>query len=483
MNKYFSTIILSALLAGASSVYAQKTAYTGGIGFDTPQIERKDNQIHATFNIILDSLRLKRQSMLTLTPMLVSADGNQVRRFTPVMVGSRVPMILYKRGELSPMPAEPQPEQMIRRRNSTSQHIPIEFSIPFEEWMRSASIQVDEYAGGCAMCEQGYMRYKLTDRLLSERYVPQYTVAYVTPEPEPVKVRSDRFVARFNFVVGRYELLRDFQGNAREFARVDSVARNIMGNKDLTVTNVAIDGYASPEGSYTSNLTLSRNRAQAFVEYLARTYGLQSNLFKVTGHGEDWDGLVKAVEASGMEKKEEVLDIIDRYSIEGGREAKLMALSAGNPYRYMLTNFYPPLRRTEYAFTYNVRPFSVEEAREVIKTKPALLSLNEMYLVANSYPEGSRDREEVLETAANVYPDNPVSRLNLMASRLNANRTNAVEEALIALGNMPEAQNNLGILYARRGENEKAKACFRKAGDLQAARHNLQELEKAEKDQ
>src|SRR3712207_6834800 len=99
MNKYFSTIILSALLAGASSVYAQKTAYTGGIGFDTPQIERKDNQIHATFNIILDSLRLKRQSMLTLTPMLVSADGNEVRRFTPVMVGSRVPMILYKRGD------------------------------------------------------------------------------------------------------------------------------------------------------------------------------------------------------------------------------------------------------------------------------------------------------------------------------------------------------------------------------------------------
>lgn len=48
---------------------------------------------------------------------------------------------------------------------------------------------------------------------------------------------------------------------------------------------------------------------------------------------------------------------------------------------------------------------SDEEAAEVLKKDPRLLSLNKMYRVANLYPVGSDDYNRVLETAAAVYPD------------------------------------------------------------------------------
>ena len=117
---------------------------------------------------------------------------------------------------------------------------------------------VDEQVQGCAGCEEGAMRYNLLERLVKEEYRPQFTTAYVMPTPEPVKMRSDRFVARFNFKVNRYELLPNLGNNRVEFARVDSVAQVILRNSDVQVKNVTIDGYASPEGTDAGNLKLSQ---------------------------------------------------------------------------------------------------------------------------------------------------------------------------------------------------------------------------------
>ena len=69
------------------------------------------------------------------------------------------------------------------------------------------------------------------------------------------------------------------------------MANAILGNKDVTVRTVNIDGYASPEGQEANNIRLADGRAKSFVKYLEQTYGLSTRLFHVEGHGEDWAGL------------------------------------------------------------------------------------------------------------------------------------------------------------------------------------------------
>ena len=74
-------------------------------------------------------------------------------------------------------------------------------------------------------------------------------------------------------------------------------------------------------------------------------------------------------------------------------------------YRYILDNIYPRLRHSDYTVTYTVRPFSIEEAKEILKTKPQQLSLQEMFLVAQTYEPGSPEFNEVFDIAVRLFPD------------------------------------------------------------------------------
>lgn len=86
-----------------------------------------------------------------------------------------------------------------------------------------------------------------------------------------------------------------------------------------------------------------------------KRYGLPSSLIvSVNGMGEDWDGLRSAVEESDMPEKAEILSIIDGYGIFEGRELQLLNMRGGQPYRRMLRELFPPLRRVEVKLDYMV---------------------------------------------------------------------------------------------------------------------------------
>ncbi|WP_211833758.1 OmpA family protein, partial [Porphyromonas levii] len=307
---------------------------------------------------------------------------------------------------------------------------------------------------------------------------PVFVLSYITPEVEPVKVRADRHTATFNFVVAKHDLIRDYKNNASEFARVDKVVSEVVKNKDLTVTEFAIEGYASPEGNFESNRALAGRRANAFADYLVSTHGVSKSQFKVTGHGEDWEGLKAAVSKSALSTKSQVLDVIANTPNADARDAKIRAIDGGKTYNDLLTNYYPPLRRTEYVIAYNVRAFSVDEAREVIKTNPKLLSLNEMYLVAKSYPAESKEFKEVFDIAARLYPNEPVAIINASAADIEGGNYQAAIDRLSKLSNNAAALNNMGVAYAKMGDADRAMECFNKAIELGSseAMANLKEL-------
>ncbi|WP_211642696.1 OmpA family protein, partial [Porphyromonas levii] len=307
---------------------------------------------------------------------------------------------------------------------------------------------------------------------------PVFVLSYITPEVEPVKVRADRHTATFNFVVAKHDLIRDYKNNAAEFARVDKVVSEVVKNKDLTITEFSIEGYASPEGDFESNRALAGRRANAFAEYLVSAHGVQKSQFRVADHGEDWKGLEQAVSKSSLSTKSQVLDVIATTSNPDARDAKLRAIDDSKTYNELLKVYYPPLRRTEYVIAYKVRPFSVDEAREVIKTNPKLLSLNEMYLVAKSYSAESKEFKEVFDIAARLYPNEPVAIINASAADIEGGNYQAAIDRLSKLSNNAAALNNMGVAYAKMGDADRAMECFNKAIELGSseAMANLKEL-------
>ena len=466
--------ILLALAAVAFAMPAAADNYNGRVAFTqtTPKVGK--DSIRFGVNVVLDQVALGSRTLLTLTPKLVSEDGTQTYSFSPVSVGGRNRQIMWKRHNIAGT-------QPVYHKNGSAQTVSLALAAPNVSWVKKARLVVDEQVQGCAGCEQGEMRYNLLSRLVKEEYRPKFTTVFVTPKPEPVKTRSDRFIARFNFRVNRSELLPELGNNRVEFARVDSVAKAILLNTDVKVKNVSIDGYASPEGTDAANLKLSQNRALSFADYLRRTYKLSRGVLNGVGHGSDWEGLRNSVIAdANVPNKQGVLDVLAAAGNNEMRKTNLRKLDAGQPYAYLLANHYPPLRRTEYQFTYTVRDFNLEEAIQRIYSNPSLLSLNEMYLVANHYAAGSVERRNALETAQRVYPNAPESRFNALAYRMAQGEQVNEEQFLVNYTASPEKWNNLGVYYGLRKDYARAKECFSRAGNLPAAQANLAELAKVE---
>ena len=262
---------------------------------------------------------------------------------------------------------------------------------------------------------------------------------------------------------------------------IHSMFDKVQNDKNLTITGISIEGFASPEGPLKFNEQLSQKRAEALKKYLSENEKVPANLYKVSFGGENWDGLVKALEASSMKDKETFINIIKNTSDDALRKKEIMRVAGGVPYRAMLKDIYPGLRKVDCKIDYTVVNFDVEQGRIVIKTNPKYLSLNEMYQVANSYPKGSDDFVNVFDIAVRMYPNDEVANLNAAAVALSKKdvRT-AIKFMEKANKQTAEYINNSGVYDFLNGDINQSIAAFTQAAHMsnEAAKANLKQLQK-----
>lgn len=475
-NITYILLLVSALIIPALGANAQVVT-ADNVKIEQITVDKEGNNVKIDMNINLDDLYLKKNQMIILTPVLKAADNSDTRKFQPVVVmGSRRNRTLERQMDFEGFRFETLPQVMQRRYNKKQQSIPLTLNTTYSEWLRGGQLMFFENKLGCSMEPISDIEYKVYDPVLPLLIEPVYAVNYVTPPVEEVKQRSESHTAHLNFEVGKSTLLRDFQNNASILAEVDKIISEIRNDDNLTITQFQVIGYASPEGNEASNMKLSQDRARAFVSYVTSRYNLPQSSIKIDWRGEDWEGLRRVVEDSFLSNKNEILYAIDEPDVNR-RKTKLKQLNGGETYRMLLRDYYPQLRRNDYTIAFVARPFSVNEAKEQIKTKPQYLSLNEMFLVANTYPMGSDSFKEVFDIAVRLYPQSPVAQQNTAALEI---ENGAYDSAINRLKNidMPEAYNNIGVAYAKKGDYQRALEAFDKAiaGGVENAKSNKEQL-------
>ena len=303
------------------------------------------------------------------------------------------------------------------------------------------------------------------------RYAPvsveqALTVSFIKPAIEDVKERSSEVgKAYLEFVVDRSEIVPNFRNNTVELQRIQELIRQIANDPDATITNISITGFASPEGTANYNMELSKRRATSFKDYIKNLYSLRENLFTARGAGEDWATLERLVSHSSLTDKNRILDIIRSTESLDARERRLMELSDGSTYRQIFNEMYPELRRMECQVHYTVAPFTVEKGKEILRTKPNNLSLNEMFLIAQSYPPGSAEYKEAFVTAARLFPQSDVANINATAIALSRKDISAAAAYLAKVkARNTSYWNNYGVLLWYQGDRKKAMDCFTKGG-------------------
>ena len=357
----------------------------------------------------------------------------------------------------------------------------------YEPWMETAVMDLNQDLCGCGRYIRQVEVRRLVDNISFEKriiltpYQITPNLAYVRPATEATKQREVSGEARLDFDVSKTNIRPELGNNNSELAKIRDLIGDVTKEAGTTISRITITGYASPEGTLAFNKQLSEGRANALRNYINQHFSIPTNLFKVYFGGEDWDGLVELINASNMKHKQEVLNIINTTSVTGGREKKLMDLRAGDPYRFMLANMFPQLRRAFINVEYNVQSFDVEEAKRVFETRPYNLSLNELFAVANSYEQGSIKFNDVFDTAVRIFPNDKIANLNAAASALSRNDVVMAERYLQkADTTLPEYYNTKGVLEILKGNYSEARSYLNRAVSmgLTQAVANLKELDK-----
>ena len=435
-----------------NTAMAQSRSYEGVITVNPVRLEQKGDFIHVDIDFVLNNVKVKSARGMDFIPRLVTPGRTQ--NLPKVSIKGRDEYLAYER-ELALMNAKEKRnyekpyivEKAGKLRNDTIRY---QYLVPFESWMKDARLDVqrDECGGG---------------------------------EREEIQQRDIQAECFLDFEVNKVNIRPEYMNNPQELAKIRKMIDELKSDPNVKVNRLDIIGYASPEGTLAANNRRSEGRAMALRDYLAYRYDFPRNQYYIVFGGENWDGLEKALETIELEYKDEVLDIIRNIPIEKGRETKLMQLHGGTPYRYLLKYIFPSLRVAICKVNYEVRDFSVEEAKEITKTRPQNLSLNEMFLVANTYPTGSQEFIDVFETAVRMYPQSEIANINAATAALSRNDLVSAERYLSMVNsnkNLPEYNNAMGILMLMKGDYELSKKYLKVAeqSGLDAARGNLEEL-------
>lgn len=469
-------IYILILLASVMPRYALSEGRHEEVKIQQKNVHINDSLFSADIEIELANSYLRTNEMIVLIPRLESLENENSYIFKPlVFAGKKRTKVIKRSDRLSGQMLE---KQLVK--SDVEFRFFVRLSAPAASWMNNARLVFLEEHTGCAACAIATDQYVVALPRL-EPYIPEYRLSYIVPEVEAVKERSLKYTAQFNYKPGRSELLPEFSNNAASLEEVKKVIHEVRSDKNLTVNTVSIAGYASPEGNYESNQLLSEKRAKSFADYLQRYYDIPQALLQVDWKGEDWEGLRELVELSELQDRDHILSVLDEKEI-GERKKKLTVLSGGETYRLLLNEYYPSLRRNELTLNFVVKPFNVEEAKEIFKTRPQYLSLNELYLLANTYSQNSDEFKDVFDVASRLYPEDQTANLNAAAVEL---ENGLIDRAIERLENMntPEAWNNLGVAYAKKGDIQKAKDYLDKAANagLKNALINLSEWQKSTK--
>ncbi len=466
MKRHIITTIMTAALmatltAQADSLprLANRTIAVSGVG-----TARADGLFALSMQLDADSLPMGANRRIVLTPWLIGAHDSVA--FHPVVINGRRQQIMYRRRDYR----QYEGAQVVAWKSGEDRSIDYKDQTTYAQWMRNANIVVREDLCGCGDIDEQ------NDVVVRKLREPR--VAYCQPQTTDVKPYTISGRAFIDFPVNRTELHPNYRQNPRELAKIIDTINIVKRDANITITNIDIHGYASPESPYDHNAWLAEHRAATLKDYVRQMVKLDDRMFSVHFTPEDWDGLRRCIGESNIDNRDELLALANDTTLApDDREAQIKSRYP-EQYRFMLSTWYPGLRHSDYIISCTVRPFSVEEAKEIIKTRPQLLSENEMYHVAQCYEVGSKEYNEVFETAVRMFPDSKAANLNAACSRLSAGNADAAKAYLDKAGDSPEANNAWGVYFTLKGDYDAARNCFVKAKDAgsKEAAENLESL-------
>ena len=397
---------------GAFSAHAQEI----NIG-QTVARKISDDKVEVSFSMDCSTLRFPSRRQMVITPLIISRSESDTLALPSVCIAGRNRYRMNKRKErlygkeYGKAPVAGEGQEMIRFNRKRDMLLEYNETVPAQEWMSGARVEIFRELQGCAGCGEALGNAPVAELPLFKEEVERPNLQIMVAQAEE-KRRSFTRSAYLNFKVNQSALLADYMNNPVELAKIYSSIDSIREDNNYRIARIEIVGYSSPEGSYAANARLSEQRAKALEQNLKHAYQLDDSMIDCRSVPENWEGLAAWLREYRPSYMQKVLDIIGQTPEPDARDAKIKAIDGGKIYNALLQEVYPKLRLVEYTVSYTVVPFSVEQGREIIRTRPDKMNHNEMYQVAASYGEGSDEYNRIILMIAARFPGDRIANNN-----------------------------------------------------------------------
>lgn len=456
--------IIAALLASMTAATAQTTVLLSGekhttdtrVRVNNYQVAQTDGKTVVSLDFILDSLAVPSNRYRAFTPVIISKDSTQVQRLKSFLVTGRTQEIIFDRDGIDELYADNFVK--VRREKGMPQTYSYTDAVDRQSWHQGADVYMECDLCGCGDQKKNELAYLGT--LLPPDPYDLIRLADIVPAAAK-KERNLHGTAYITYVVNKWDMLPDYMNNRRELRKITDTLDVMVKDPNVSVRQIKIHGWASPESPYEHNKMLAENRAKSLTDYVKKQYNLPAEVFaKAEATPENWLGLRKAVEEADetvLPHKQQILDIIGDLTLQPDPKEWKIKQQYPAEYQYLLKNVYPGLRRSDYEISFNFSDFTLDQAKEIYKTKPYQLSLREMWDVAQTLEPGSNDYNKVMQTAVNVYPDDPQALVNLANIAIRQKDLLKAESLLERAGDSAEAINAravIAIIQKRYGDAE-----------------------------
>lgn len=453
-------MILAALLGigNMPEAVAQNTKdILPGVSVGNLNMNREGKYLTVEMDVNLAALDVDANRAVLLTPRLVN--GVDSLDLPAIGIYGRRRYYYYVRNGISTISGE---SEKSFRVSDKPDNVAYSNLAEYRDWMNDATLKFHRSDWGC--CQQILAEYDGIVGSHNEAFFPE--LVFVQPKAEIEKSRSLSGSAYIDFPVDQTVIYPDYRRNTVELGKIQATIDSVRNDKDVTITQVWLKGFASPESPYSHNTELAIGRTAALKKHIGQLYHFADNIIRTDHEPEDWAGLRRYVEQSNIDHRAEILVLIDSDMEPDAKEAKIKRTYPAE-YRFMLQNFYPALRHTDYRIDYNIRKFSdVEEIERIMVEQPQKLSLNEFYLVAGKHEPGTDEFTDVFETAVRMFPNDEIANLNAANAAIRRDDFGTARRYLDKAGDSAEAVYARGALAVREGDYDTARRYLNKAKEM-----------------
>lgn len=221
-------------------------------------------------------------------------------------------------------------------------------------------------------------------------------------------------------------------------ANLDAFKANVDENlqNDRATQNIAVKGYASPDGPEKFNDKLSKARSESSQKVVAKLLKDAGLEIDAAAYGEDWDGFKELVEKSNIQDKNLILQVLSLYNSPAEREAQIKNMSS--VFEELKKDILPELRRSQ------------------IVNSTDLQGLTDAEIMA-AYRNGGELTAEHYLYAAQVLTTDPAEQVEILT-------------AASKKFNDARVWNNLGVAQTKVGDKAAALESFKKAAKLDSSK-------------